>query len=122
MHYVSTRGLPGDPTASFTDILLEGLAPDGGLYLPEHYPSISPATLAGWRTLLERDGYAALAHAVLGLFIDDIPSEDLREICERAYNDRVFSDPAIVPVTALSDGLYLAHLSNGPTAAFKDMA
>ncbi|MEA5118236.1 MAG: threonine synthase [Propionicimonas sp.] len=122
MHYVSTRGLPGDPTASFTDILLEGLAPDGGLYLPEHYPSISPATLAGWRTLLERDGYAALAHAVLGLFIDDIPAEDLREICERAYNDRVFSDPAIVPVTALSDGLYLAHLSNGPTAAFKDLA
>ena len=122
MRYISTRGLPGDPELGFWDILLEGLAPDGGLYLPREYPQVTPATLAEWRTLLDEQGYAALAQAVLSLYIDDIPAADLQGICERAYNGEVFSDPAIVPVTDLGDGLVLAHLSNGPTAAFKDMA
>ena len=122
MRYVSTRGLPGDAGASFCDILLEGLAPDGGLYLPEAYPHLDAATLAEWRRVLAAEGYAALAHRVLRLFVDDIDDGDLRGICARAYNDTVFSDPDIVGVTALEDGLWLAHLSNGPTAAFKDMA
>ncbi|MCA0252320.1 MAG: threonine synthase [Actinobacteria bacterium] len=122
MRYLSTRGLPGDPELGFWDILLEGLAPDGGLYLPSEYPRVGPARLAEWRSLLDEQGYAALAHSVLSLFIDGIPDEDLRGICERAYNGEVFSDPAIVPVTDLGDGMKLAHLSNGPTAAFKDMA
>ncbi|MGC4152256.1 MAG: threonine synthase [Propionicimonas sp.] len=122
MRYISTRGLPGDPELGFWDILLEGLAPDGGLYLPREYPQVGQDTLAEWRSLLNEQGYAALAQAVLSLFIDDIPDADLRGICERAYNGEVFSDPAVVPVTDLGDGLRLAHLSNGPTAAFKDMA
>ena len=122
MRYLSTRGLPNDPELGFWDILLEGLAPDGGLYLPTEYPQVDATTLAGWRRLLDEEGYAALAHAVLSLYIDDIPETDLRGICERAYNGEIFSDPAIVPVTDLGDGLLLAHLSNGPTAAFKDMA
>ena len=121
MRYVSTRD-PEGASLGFTDILLEGLAPDGGLYLPETYPQVDAGTLASWRTLLETDGYAALAHAVLSLFIDDIPDADLRAICARAYRPGVFSDPQIVPVTELDGGLWLAHLSNGPTAAFKDMA
>ncbi len=121
MRYLSTRGLPGDPELGFWDILLEGLAPDGGLYLPREYPQVA-GRLAEWRALLDDQGYAALAQAVLSLFIDDIPEADLRGICERAYNGGVFADPAIVPVTDLGDGLLLAHLSNGPTAAFKDMA
>lgn len=121
MRYLSTR----DPSATqlgFTDILLEGLAPDGGLYLPTGYPRLAPSDLANWRRLLAERGYAGLAHAVLSLFIDDIASDDLLGICERAYNDQVFSDPRIVPVSELSGGLWLAHLSNGPTAAFKDLA
>ena len=122
MRYLSTRSLPGDPTLGFCDILLEGLAPDGGLYVPESYPQLDTATLASWRSLLAEEGYASLAHAVLGLFIDDIPSADLRAICERAYNADVFGSDEIVPVTPLGDGLWLAHLSQGPTAAFKDMA
>ena len=85
MRYVSTRGLPGQLGKGFCDILLEGLAPDGGLYLPEQYPVVDTATLQRWRALLADEGYAALAHAVLSLFIDDIPSDDLRGICERAY-------------------------------------
>ena len=122
MRYLSTRGLPGAPEARFCDILLEGLAPDGGLYLPEFYPQVDAAVLARWRVLLAEDGYAALAHAVLSLYLDDIPDADLRGICERAYNGQVFTSPEIVPVTELSGGLWLAHLSGGPTAAFKDLA
>ena len=122
VRYVSTRGLPGEPTRSFCDILLEGLAPDGGLYVPTEYPRIDSATLTGWRELLDEQGYAALAHAVLTPYADDIPAADLRAMCERAYTVEKFGDPQIVPVSRLSDGLWLGHLSNGPSAAFKDMA
>ena len=119
--FISTR----DATAqarSFTDILLTGLSPDGGLFMPAVYPTLSPALLDEWRTLLANDGYAALAAEVLKLFVDDIPAEDLEAIAKRAYRTPVFADEEIVPVTRLNDGLHIAHLSEGPTAAFKDMA
>ena len=122
MRYISTRAAAGEPVRPFCDILLEGLAPDGGLYLPERYPVVDDATLSNWGEVLRRDGYAALAFEVASLFVDDIPPADLRGICERAYAPSKFLDPAIVPVSRLSDGLWLAHLSNGPSAAFKDMA
>ncbi len=122
MRYVSTRALPGTPTSTFCDILLEGLAPDGGLYVPQSYPQVDADTLRQWRVLLKKDGYAALAHAVLSLFVDDIPSDDLLGICQRAYTAEKFGSPEIVPVTELGDGLWLGQLSNGPSAAFKDMA
>ena len=123
MRYISTRDTQAT-SASFCDILLAGLAPDGGLYLPESYPSLSSDQLSEWQTLLKERGYAALAARVLELFIDDIPRSDIEAICARAYRTPVFSDPEIVPVTCLSEeeNLWLAHLSNGPTAAFKDMA
>lgn len=120
MRYVSTRGT-GGPGLPFCDILLDGLAADGGLYLPEHYPRLTAQTLADWDELLHTQGYGAVAFELLSLFIDDIPADDLRAICERAYAADVFGD-TVVPVTELSDGLWLAHLSEGPTAAFKDMA
>ncbi|HSN43979.1 MAG TPA: threonine synthase [Propionibacteriaceae bacterium] len=121
MRYISTRG--GTATGlPFCDVLLEGLAPDGGLYVPETYPQVDAATLEEWRALLADEGYAAVAHRVLELFIDDIPSDDLLAITQRAYNDTVFSDPEITPVTQLRPGTWLLHLSEGPTAAFKDMA
>ncbi|HOB05342.1 MAG TPA: threonine synthase [Propionibacteriaceae bacterium] len=121
MRYVSTRG-GGDPR-QFCDILLEGLAPDGGLYLPATYPRLDAATLAEWRQVLADDGYAALAHRVLLLFVDDIGSDDLLAICQRAYTAEKFGTDEIVPVTPLGDnGMWLAHLSEGPTAAFKDLA
>lgn len=119
--FISTR----DATAqarSFTDILLTGLSPDGGLFMPAVYPTLSPALLDEWRTLLANDGYAALAAEVLKLFVDDIPAADLEAIAKRAYRTPVFADEEIVPVTRLNDGLHIAHLSEGPTAAFKDMA
>ncbi len=122
MRYLSTRGEPGVPGLGFCDILLEGLAPDGGLFLPASYPRVDAAELARWRGVLASEGYAGLAYAVLSLFIDDIPSADLRGICERAYRVGVFSSAEVVPVTEIEGGLWLAHLSGGPTAAFKDLA
>ncbi|GAA4898255.1 threonine synthase [Tessaracoccus lubricantis] len=122
MRYVSTRDTSGAPGKRFSDILLEGLSADGGLYLPESYPQVSAEQLDAWRTLLAEEGYAALAYEIISLFIDDIPPADLRGIVERAYEPSKFLDPAVVPVTQLSDGLWLAHLSNGPSVAFKDMA
>ncbi|MCG6568272.1 threonine synthase [Tessaracoccus sp. ZS01] len=122
MLYVSTRDASGAPGKRFSDILLEGLSADGGLYLPDSYPQVSVAQLDAWRTLLAEEGYAALAFEIVALFVDDIPAEDLRGIVERAYAPSKFLDPAVVPLTQLSDGLWLAHLSNGPSAAFKDMA
>lgn len=122
MRYVSTRGAGGDGPRLFCDILLEGLAPDGGLYVPEVYPRLTPDLLAEWRHVLAEDGYAELAYRVLSLFVDDIPPADLQAICRRAYTVDKFGSDTVVPVTALDDRLWLLHLSNGPTAAFKDVA
>ena len=120
MLYLSTRGDPG--RKRFCDILLEGLAPDGGLYLPEHYPQVSDATLTAWRKVYHDDGYAALAFEILSLYIDDIPSADLRALCQKTYTAEVFGTGEIVPLRHLEDALWLEALSNGPTLAFKDMA
>ena len=116
MQYLSTRGHAD--RKRFCEILLEGLAPDGGLYLPETYPQVSEATLAKWRGL----AYADLAFEILSLYVDDIPAADLHAICRKTYTEEVFGTKAIVPLKKLEDGLYLEALSNGPTLAFKDMA
>ncbi|WP_420175683.1 threonine synthase [Luteococcus sp. OSA5] len=121
MRYVSTRSTSEQPGRPFCEILLEGLAPDGGLYLPESYPQLG-ARLADLRQVLAEEGYAGLGFAILSEFIDDIPADDLRGICRRAWNEDVFGTPEVVPVSPIGDGHFLAHLSNGPTAAFKDMA
>lgn len=116
MRYISTRG---DKTERrFCEILLEGLAPDGGLYLPVQYPKVDDATLTKWRGL----AYADLAFEILSLYIDDIPAEDLRAILRRTYTAEVFGTPEITPLKVLEPGLALEALSNGPTLAFKDMA
>ena len=116
MNYLSTRGHPD--RKRFCEILLEGLAPDGGLYLPAHYPQVDTATLAQWRAL----PYAELAFEILSLYIDDIPPADLKAICAKTYTAEVFGSDEIVPLRELEDGVYLEALSNGPTLAFKDMA
>ena len=121
MKYISTRG-DATPRA-FCEILLEGLAPDGGLYLPVSYPKIDDATLTRWRGL----SYAELAYEILSLFIDDIPAADLKALVSKTYTAEVFGTEEIVPVRALVEngqpsGLHIEALSNGPTLAFKDMA
>ena len=120
MLYLSTRGHPD--RKHFCDILLEGLAPDGGLYLPERYPQIDDAALTRLRSAYHQQGYAELAFQILSLYIDDIPAADLRVLCEKTYTAEVFGTGEIVPLRHLEDGLWLEALSNGPTLAFKDMA
>src|ERR1017187_7759028 len=84
MKYISTRG--NTPAKTFTEILLGGLAPDGGLYLPEKYPQVSRLELDAWRSL----SYADLAFAVLSKFITDIPADDLRAIIHKTYTSEVY--------------------------------
>ncbi|MEN9321713.1 MAG: hypothetical protein RL039_1526 [Pseudomonadota bacterium] len=120
MRYLSTRGHA--ERKRFCDILLEGLAPDGGLYLPESYPQISTARLGQLRQIYAKQGYAALAFEILSLYIDDIPADDLRALCAKTYTEAVFGSAAITPVRPLEGPLHIQALSNGPTLAFKDMA
>ena len=120
MQYLSTRGHP--ERKRFCDILLEGLAPDGGLYLPETYPQIDDAALTQLRRAYNEEGYAALAFRILSLYIDDIPAADLKALCAKTYTQEVFGTKEIVPLRQLEDGLWIEALSNGPTLAFKDMA
>ena len=123
MRYVSTRAVAGSTERKkFCEILLEGLAPDGGLYLPERYPQLDAAALERLRAVYRDLGYAELAFELLSLYIDDIPATDLKTICHKTYTQAVFGTPEIVPLRKLEDGLYLEGLSNGPTLAFKDMA
>ncbi len=117
--YLSTRSA-AEPRR-FCEILLEGLAPDGGLYLPAAYPRLDAATLRSWRGL----PYADLAARVLALFVDDISPADLHRLTATTYTATAFSTDAITPLTSLeahAPGMHLLELSNGPTLAFKDMA
>ncbi|MFM8691724.1 MAG: threonine synthase [Limnohabitans sp.] len=126
MLYLSTRGHPD--RKQFCEILLEGLAPDGGLYLPERYPRLDDGSLTRLRGIWQQQGYASLAFEILSLYVDDIPSADLKSLCEKTYTSAVFGTESIVPLKPLQSPcdkqpeLYLQSLSNGPTLAFKDMA
>ena len=111
MRYVSTRGAAAP--RSFSDILLEGLAPDGGLYLPEAFPRVNLREL-------RKLGYADLAVRVLSLYIDDVP--ELEHLVRKAYSAQVFGSEEVTPLKTLERGLHLLRLSNGPTLAFKDIA
>jgi threonine synthase len=118
MNYVSTRGAWADAPQSFCAILLEGLAPDGGLAMPQTYPSLGAAELGALRHTSYRD----LALAILPRFIGDISSADLKTLIDRTYTREIFGSDDITPVSALEPGLHLLHASNGPTLAFKDIA
>jgi threonine synthase len=111
MHYVSTRG--GAEPRRFSEILLDGLAPDGGLYVPERIPQVNVPSLRGL-------AYPELAFRILSEFIDDLP--DLRRLVFAAYQSEAFPDPEVAPLRTLEPGLHLLGLSQGPTLAFKDIA
>ena len=118
MRYVSTRGAWANDPQPFCSILQEGLAPDGGLAVPQAYPRFTPEEVKALRPL----GYRELAFAVLSRFIDDIPAADLRRIIARTYTAPVFGSEEITPLTTLAPGVHLLRVSNGPTLAFKDIA
>ncbi len=123
MNYISTRGLA--PQLRFSEILLGGLASDGGLYVPDSYPKLSADELAAMRGM----NYRELAFAVLSRLIDDIPHDDLRRLIDKTYTADVYrftnadeNAEDITPLKTLEPGLHVLGLSNGPTLAFKDMA
>ena len=104
--------------SSFCDILLEGLAPDGGLCVPESYPALDLEALRG-------RSYQEIAFEVISRFVADIPYAALRALVDKAYTPTVFGSDAIVPLSPLGlsgHDLHLLHTSNGPTLAFKDVA
>ena len=116
MKYVSTRG--HSASQSFTDILLEGLAPDGGLMVPEQWPRIMRAKLDAMRDL----PYPRLAFEIMRFFADDYPGAQLKAAVDRTYTPEIFGTPEVTPLRQLDSGLYVLGLSNGPTLAFKDIA
>jgi threonine synthase len=115
MRYVSTRGRA--PSVGFTDAVLGGLAPDGGLYVPEAWPTFTKAELAAFAGA----PYAQVAAAVLGKFAgDEIAPAELAAMCEEAY--ATFSHKAVVPMTQIGPQTFIAELFHGPSLAFKDVA
>ena len=123
MRYVSTRGRA--PEQRFSELLLSGLASDGGLYVPQSYPRVTTADLDRWRPL----PYAQLASEIIAKFADDIPRNDLAALTRSTYTSATFSNGRddsdareITPLRWLRPGLGLLELSNGPTLAFKDLA
>ena len=132
MQYVSTRATSASASRNpetFSTILLGGLAPDGGLFMPAEYPRVSSEELDAWRKL----SYAELAYEILRKFATDIPDADLRALTSKTYSAEVYRNARrgqkaseITPLRTLEDAsgrkLILQALSNGPTLAFKDMA
>lgn len=115
MKYVSTRG--GAPILNFEDVLLTGLAADGGLYVPEQLPAWSHEEIASWRGL----SYPELAHRIILPFVEDcIPAVDLTKLLQAAYSD--FRHDAIAPLVQLDTNQWVLELFHGPTLAFKDFA
>jgi threonine synthase len=115
MRYVSTRGEA--PSIGFLEAVLAGLAPDGGLYVPERWPTFTPEEIAAFAG----QPYAKVAAVVIGKFVgDDLPAEDLAEMCDEAYAS--FAHAAVAPLKQLAPGRYLLELFHGPTLAFKDVA
>jgi len=116
MRYISTRG-EMDP-APFSDVVIGGLAPDGGLTLPEKYPQFDISAIREMAKLPYQD----LAFKILGRYASDIPEEDISSLIGKTYTKENFGASEITPVVEISDGIYLLDLSNGPTLSFKDIA
>lgn len=113
--YLSTRG---DATEiDFETVLLSGLAPDGGLYVPAFWPKVSPQTLEAWKSL----SYADLAVEVMALFVEKaVGRDELRALVRDAYSG--FDTPDVAPLVPFGNNEYLMELFHGPTLAFKDYA
>lgn len=113
MEFISTRGQV--PSVSFSKAVAQGLAPDGGLYIPEKLPSLR-TLLKDWQSL----DYVALCEAFLSLFTTDLDRKELKGIIERSYTS--FDHPDIAPLRKLGDDCFVLELFHGPTLAFKDFA
>ena len=119
MKYISTRG--GDAPKTFSEVLLTGLAHDGGLYLPDEWPSLD----AAWMSRISGLSYGSLATQIMAPFIgDDIPPDDFQAIVENVYSPEFenFDHSAIAPLRQIGPNVWLMELFHGPTLSFKDVA
>ena len=115
MKYISTRGQ--SPALNFEEVLLTGLAPDGGLYVPESLPAFTREEIASWAG----SSYTDLAFNIVQPFVGDcIPDDDLKAIIDDTYVD--FRHPSIAPLVQLDQNEWVLELFQGPTLAFKDFA
>ncbi|KAF9450787.1 tryptophan synthase beta subunit-like PLP-dependent enzyme [Macrolepiota fuliginosa MF-IS2] len=116
MKYFSTRG--GDQKLSFEETVLTGLAPNGGLYIPEHIPQLPK----DWKTKWNTYSFVDLSVAVLSLYIssEEISQEELRTLVQKSY--KTFRHPDVTPLVQLDNKRYILELFHGPTFAFKDVA
>lgn len=115
MKYISTRGEA--PVLNFEDVLLSGLARDGGLYLPEVWPTFSHEELVAMRGKT----YQEIAFTVMSPYVcPEIPQNDFRNLIEQAYSS--FRHDAVVPLTQVGNNEWILELFHGPTLAFKDVA
>ena len=113
--YISTRG--NAPKLSFKDVVFEGLASDGGLYIPEYWPSLSKDMINSFSSMT----YQEIAYEVISPYIDSsLTEKDLKDIIHKSYSS--FDDPEITPLKKLNNEHYLLELYHGPTYAFKDLA
>ncbi len=116
LKYISTRN-QGEESKNFSEVVIEGLAPDGGLYVPEACPKISTAELEE----LKYVDYAGIAHRTITPFVDDsINSDELYQILQASYLN--FSSEDTAPLKKINDDIYILELFHGPTLAFKDFA
>ena len=115
LKYISTRGQ--SRALGFKDVIFEGLASDGGLYIPDKWPMLDEKALTGFKNL----SYQEIAYEVIRLYIDDsLSDEDLKEIIQRSYDS--FDNDEVTPLTKIDSSIYLLELYHGPTYAFKDVA
>ena len=115
MQFVSTRGQA--PTLGFSDAVLAGLASDGGLYVPQVWPQLSPSEIAAFAG----KSYADVAFDIIGRFVgDEIAPAKLKSIIDAAYGE--FRHPSVAPLVEIEPGHFVLELFHGPTLAFKDVA
>jgi threonine synthase len=113
--YISTRG--NAPKLSFKDVIFEGLASDGGLYIPESWPSLSKDMIDSFSSMT----YQEIAYEVISPYIDSsLTEKNLKDIIDKSY--ACFDNPEITPLKKLNNEHYLLELYHGPTYAFKDLA
>ncbi len=117
MRFISTRDTKGDSYVSAAYAIKQGLAPDGGLYVPEYIPQIDETYVT---SLLDKS-YPEMAAEILSLFLDDFTKEELLEYAKAAYINNVFPE-AVAPLSEVTSQVSVLELWHGPTAAFKDFA
>ena len=116
MHYHSSRGK--SPAVTAAETIVAGIAPDGGLFVPETIPPLK----SDFTTTMGQMSYQQKAAAILKLYLTDFTAEEISKLIDQAYNKEKFDHTAIAPLVRIGEGLHIQELWHVPTSSFKDMA